>query len=472
MKKENFKLDFVVKAIQASLLQQGEIKEFAGLSTDSREPHLKNKIFVALKAQRFDGHDFLNSALKKGAVAFIVSDTQKAQNLLQHKQVSVMKVSSPLKALQDLAKVWSQHLGTKLIAVTGSNGKTSTCSMAHALFFGENVFVSPKSYNNFIGVPLSLLSVHYREAFLIQEIGTSRPGEIAFLTELCDPFISAVTMVSPSHLEGLGSTELVAQEKQDIYLKSPKATWVFNQDNSWTNKMYKKYGEGHFSNLSFSLCQKKADVSLAFKNEKAQSSLVEGHIGSVFSSAQVSFSGFSNLENLMCACTLALAAKIDPQKIWNCIPYCQLPKGRQEWFYMRDQKSSILFDAYNANPSSMHMFLESFGKFSQPKQRILIIGDMKELGKDSMFYHKELASHPTLLQSRFVIFIGEYANLMEQELKNQGFKGECVSFQQYDKKTLRVLKERWKTDDFIGIKSSRSLKLDRLFFDLTGQKIF
>ena len=458
--------DFLLKAVQGSCLQKG-FDSFNGVATDSRKS-ATGKVFFALKGSHFDGHDFLNQALEKGVEAFVISEKEKAEGLLNNKSNTLIYVSDTLKALQNLAQFWTKKMSTKIVAITGSNGKTTTRAFTQTLFSGLSPFASPKSYNNHVGVPLSLLNVDRKGAFLIQEIGSSRPGEIAFLTSLCDPVISTVTMVGPSHLEGLGSIDLIAQEKQQIYLKSQKAFWIFNRDNFYTDKMFQKLGASHPSVLTFSSRKKDTDVHLYFLKEEAQSSVIGGQIASVRSEAKVAFSGNHNLENLMCACALALGAGIDPQEIWNLIPKCRTISGRQQWIHLKDKNISILFDAYNANPSSMDSFFKSCEKFSRAGKCLFVIGDMKELGKDSVRYHTQLASQPVLLKSRFVVFVGKYASLVEEQLKQKGFKGQFIGSKTYDRQILSAVKNELKKEDMLAIKASRSLKLEQLLCDLTG----
>lgn len=462
--------EFLLKASQGLSLQKGE-KPLSSVSIDSRKAK-KDQVFFALKGKYFDGHNFLQQALQKGVGAFVVSNKKKAQDLLKNKKLTVIYVPDTLQALQDLAQSWTIKMKTKVIAITGSNGKTTSRSFAQSLLSPLSPFASPKSYNNSIGVSLSLLNVDREKAFLIQEIGTNKPGEIAVLTSLCRPVCSAVTMVGPSHLEALNSLPEIAREKQEIYLKSPKADWIFNRDNIWTEKMFQKLTPSHKNFISFSSDKKKGDVSLRFVQEKARSSLIEGHIYSVQSKAQVSFSGQPNLENLMCASALALSVGLEPKQIWNLLPQCQIPEGRQEWIQIQDKNISILFDAYNANPSSMEFFLNSCERFSKANKRLLVIGDMKELGKDSEKYHRDLAKNPTLLQSRFIIFVGEHGDLLENQLQKEKFKGQIISSKNYNKRVLSALKQELKPDDFVAIKASRSLQLEQLVFDLTGRKIF
>ena len=234
--------------------------------------------------------------------------------------------------------------------------------------------------------------------------------------------------------------------------------------------MFQEFGVSHKSTLSFSFHKKDTDVSLNFVKEEAQSSLIEGNIGSVKSKVTSSFSGSHNLENLMCACALALGAKIEPKKIWSLIPNCKPVSGRQQWIQIKEKNISILFDAYNANPSSMDVFFKSCEKFLQPNKCLFVIGDMKELGKDSVKYHKLLASQTVLLKSPFIAFIGEYANPVEEQLKQNGFKGRFIGSKIYNKHILSALKDELKSDSTLAVKASRSLKLEQLLLDLTGNK--
>ena len=457
------KTDFLLKALQVNALKSVQT-DFSGVSLDSRKD-VKDKVFFAVKGKNFDGHDFLLKAFNRGAKAFVVSEREKAQALLKNKTATLVLVPDTIKALQSLAKAWRQALEMKVIAITGSNGKSTTCAFTRVLLSDFSVFSSPKSYNNFIGLPLSLLNVNQKSAFLVQEIGTNAPGEIAFLTQMCQPMACLVTMVAPSHLEGLKNIESIAHEKRDIYLKSPKAVWAFNADNFWTKKMWKKLSKK--DSVYFSSQNQSAQIRLSFLKESSQKSVITGRIGAISSRAELLFSGQENLDNLMGACALALAVGAKPEQIWKNMPQCRLPKGRQEWFFMKDKQISILFDAYNANPSSMDFFLNSCRKFS--KQRVLILGDMKELGEKAEKYHQQLAVHPSVLEARCVFFIGEYAGLVGGELKKNNFKGLFKSSKAYNKSLLADLKSELKAGDLLALKASRSIALEHFVFNLTGK---
>ena len=174
----------------------------------------------------------------------------------------------------------------------------------------------------------------------------------------------------------------------------------------------------------------------------------------------------------MCACAMALGAGMKPQEIWQRISLCRLPAGRTQSFFSKKRDLRILFDAYNANPASMKAFFQQCAKTARPEKSLFVIGDMKELGKKASFYHKELSREPALLKSRWLAFIGEHAGLVERSLKQNGFQGVFVGADSYHRGILSALNKEAKSGDFVALKASRSLQLERLLFDLSGEKVF
>ena len=480
--------DFIISSLSDCKIKQKTDFQFKGVGIDSRKD-LKDKVFFAIKGHRFDGHDFLSSAWEQGAKAFVVSDLEKARFLLGREKISLFLVPDTLIALTQLARCWRIKQEFQVIGITGSSGKTSVCSFTKTLLSDLSPFVSPKSYNNALGVSLSLLGVQKKKALLIQEIGTNQPGEIAFLTDLCKLDLSVLIMVGASHLEGLKSLEGVAEEKQNIYLKSPSALWVFNKDNPWTKSITDKLYQLRMKSLlssqqkelktlpqkaglfSFSSKETEVDVSFKIVEQKKNHLKIKGWIGDFHSKTKISLFGKENLENLMCASTIALAMGVNPKRIWEKLPECRKPKGRQETFFLKEKEVTLCFDAYNANPSSMDFFLNYCKQSSSGEHRFLILGDMKELGTYSHKYHKDLAKHKALLSSRAIFFVGEQADLIKKELEKNQYQGFFKSFKAYDSAMSSLVKKQWQKGDFIGIKASRSLALEQLFFDLTGKNI-
>ena len=460
----------LISAIKGEILTDSFDGDLLGVCTDSRVQQ-ENRIFVALKGKNFDAHDFLQESFENGAKVFIVSDRKKAELLLKNKTITVFKVQDTTKALQELAIFWKQKLQFKVLAITGSNGKTTTKNFLQNLLSDLSVCSNPKSYNNHWGVPLSMLSVSKKDSILIQEIGTNSAGEISELTKMCSPFASTVTTVGLSHLEKLGSIENIAKEKEQIYSNSLNAKWIFNRDNLYTEQMFQKLKDSKNKIITCSKEKKDVNVHLSFVKQGAESSTIQGAIDSKSFTAEVSFFGEHNLENLMCACGLALSAGLTPEQIVSKISSCKTPSGRQELVHTLDKKSLILFDAYNANPTSMKSFFESC-KMHSTKKMAFVLGDMKELGQSSKKHHQDLANYPVLQEASFVWFVGEHADDLEAALKQKDFKGNFFKTKSYKQEHLESLKNLLKDACFLGIKASRSLQLEDLFFDLTGTQIF
>ena len=452
---------FLLNSTTGKILSLSE-ESFLGVGINSKE-NLTNKLFIAIKGKRFDGHDFLKEALSNGATGFLIHNEQKIPKELQDK--TVIQVPDILTALQSLSSQWRKKLNLKIIAITGTNGKTTTKDFVKTLMPG--VLSSQKSFNNQFGVPLSLLSEKREGVFFVQEIGTSNQGEIAPLCKMCDPYVSAVTMVGPAHLENFKSVEEIAKEKKQIYLASPNAIFVFNQDNAYTKKMYQELKSE--SCITFSSLSKTADVFFEIQKETQTDILIKGSIQNVQGQVWIPVSSI-NLENLMCASSLALACGVSPKNIWERLAFCKTPFGRHNWFQLENPNVSILFDAYNANPLSMKAFLEKCESLKM-KRKIFILGDMKELGENSEKYHTDLASSKALQEAQLIWYIGRYGDLVEKTLRGKSYGGKWMFSEVYKKKDITELKKELQSGDFIGIKASRGIGLEKVLFDLIGKTL-
>ena len=543
-------------ALEGEWILEGPAETFAGVGADTRKP-LTGQVFFALKGRRFDGHDFLPEALQKGAALLIASDAQKIQALLpfaagsaagspqnrssqnrnpqscssqsggsagrrspsrnkrraapDNVPAGLLLVKDSLAALQSLAAFWRQKLRLKLIAVTGSVGKTSVKEFTKALL-PSKTGASPGNFNNDFGAPFSLLSLKEPGRFFVQEIGASAKGEISRLTRLCDPFAVAVTTIGPAHLDGFGDMQTLASEKQQIYERAPRAFQVFNEDNPWTAQMLqerKKAAGKPEKILAFSGKNRRADVFLSIAEESGAARMkVKGLIGGREGAEEICFSGKAALQNMMCAAALALAAGVRPENIWRRLPELRLPAGRQNRIEWKERGVLILFDAYNSNPLSMEAFLEQCGKERAApvpsalatfpdgpnlegasgggrrhgetagrgssgggRRLFLILGDMLELGAEAAWRHSRLGADPVVQSADFVWHIGRHGDIVKAALcgKGSAFKGRFVQSLQYE---AGLLPERdLRAGDIAGIKASRGFRLERALFDLTGRSM-
>ncbi len=422
-------------------------------SIDSREEDLKGKIFFAIKGSRFDGHNFLKEVIVKKASALVLcattwqkikhtlafSHNSKTQSIAQsgaNPTPPVILVKDTLKALQALASYWREQNHWKLIGITGSVGKTTTKHFCLQLLQRHfKTLASVKSFNNYYGVPLSLLSAPKDLDFFIQEIGMNRQGEIAFLTKIAKPDIALVTQVGTSHIGMLGQKKDIAYEKAQIYRHAhDDATLVFNKDNVYTRKMYEKFKKQAKRAVGFSCQDKTADVFLQVKTVGLDYLVLTGHIQGVSKQVRVPVTGKAHLNNLLSAVAVAVAAGVSPSQLWEGLAHCTMPMGRNQWVNLHCG-ARALFDGYNASPESVMGMLEHFLSPVVRGKKVLILGDFLELGSFLQKWHQDLAKVLCQFQSQadeacglhLVWFIGSQAELFAKALAKAGWQKVCES---------------------------------------------
>lgn len=342
----------------------------AGISTDTRT--LKpGELFFALVGER-DGHDYVAEALERGAAGAVVQRPVGAARI---------EVPDTLKALGDLAAAYRLAVGVKVAAITGSVGKTTTKEMVgHILDAHAFTVRAPRSFNNLIGVPLTLLSATERTKFCVLEVGTSGPGEIARLAEIARPDVGVVTSVAEAHLEGLGDLAGVAREKGTLlrWLRTG-GTAIVNVDNPWTRAM----AEGRRA-VTFGLYDPKA--TYAAKNVRLRDAWLSFHVGDV--PFKVRAASQCNVYNALAAAatahTLGVPLEACAEALVDYVP----PPMRME----RVRLDGVMFvnDAYNANPVSLRSALAAFSRMRSFRKKYAVIGDMRELGGESRRLHREV----------------------------------------------------------------------------------
>ncbi|MHC4453758.1 MAG: UDP-N-acetylmuramoyl-tripeptide--D-alanyl-D-alanine ligase, partial [Planctomycetota bacterium] len=240
----SLKVSEIINATGGKLIYGNRESPIAGISTDTRSVK-HGEIFFALNGENYDGHNFIKQAIYNGAAGGVISDSKRIGDLSLNGsgKVTLIEVPDTLRALGDLAKYYRKNLKTKFIAVTGSNGKTTTKDMVyHVLKNFKNVSRSRKSFNNFIGVPLTIFGADLTHDFCIVEMGTNAPGEIRRLSEIISPDFTILTNISHTHLEGLGSIEGVANAKAEfIENMDEDGTLITNADDAWCSQIASRF---------------------------------------------------------------------------------------------------------------------------------------------------------------------------------------------------------------------------------------
>ena len=393
----------------------------------------KGSIFFAIKGENFDGNKFANEALDKGAkMAVIDSDDINFNN-----NSNIIKVDDSLKTLQDLALFHRKSVKSKIIAITGSNGKTTTKELIHSILSTSYKTISTDgNFNNHIGVPLSLLKIKDGAEFSVIELGANNFGEINFLSKITEPDYGYITNFGKAHLEGFKNISGVIKGKTELYnwLIENDKTLILNYDDP---EQLKFKSSNHFS-FGSKLNSKHVFEKIDSKNVTVKCD------GIVY---KTNLYGDYNFSNICCAISIGLEFGIKPKLIKEKLKYYSSKNNRSELIKINNK--NIVLDAYNANPTSVEFAIKSFIKNKGTKA--IVLGDMFELGENSAIEHKKIIDITDELSIDRCIFIGEeFFKLKQDSVKNIFFKTKEDFYELGD-----IIKE-----ENILIKGSRGMQME------------
>ena len=367
-------------------------KAFPKISTDSRNIE-QNTLFFALKGDNFNGNKFAAECLKKGAAYAIIDEKE------YYISGKTILVDNVLSTLSELANLHRKTLGLPILAITGTNGKTTTKELVSAVLAEKfNVCFTKGNLNNHIGVPLTLLNMNAKTQFGVVEMGANHPGEIAELCAIAEPDFGIITNIGKAHLEGFGSFEGVKATKIELfnYLKVKDGSFFYNKNNLILNDIAGKYKN-----------------KITFGNENAD--LIGEPLNSPpFIHAKVNFKkgvlylntnliGEYNFENIMAAACIGNYFNVDPLKIQTALKEYRPQNNRSQLIQRGELK--IIMDAYNANPTSMQASIKSFLS-SYNKENYLILGDMLELGDYAEQEHSRILELLDNIERSKVFLVG------------------------------------------------------------------
>lgn len=420
---------------------QGDDVVFHGVSTDSRqlEPGM---LFVALQGPNHDGHDHVTAAQAAGAVAAVVARPLPID-------IPQLVVDDTLLALGEMAAAWRQTLGTPLVAITGSNGKTTVKEMCAAIFSQVGPTLATNgNLNNNIGVPLTLLRLSAEHRYGVIEMGANHAGEIAYLTRMVAPQVALITNAGSAHLEGFGSLEGVASAKGEIYGGlAEDGVAIINADDRFA-PLWHELTEGRRV-ITFGA---DADVSATYQvDEKGQLLLWRGLDHEC--AFTLPLLGEHNLRNALAASAAALALELDSSVIAKGLQGMKPVQGR---LYLRSglENATIIDDSYNANPASLIAGLKVLAGFSG--KRYLALGDMGELGEGAQAMHREMGEQALQLG---IDRLYAYGALSRAACEGFGSEGRHFSEQQ---QLIDALRPNLHADVTVLVKGSRSSHMDRV----------
>ncbi len=424
---------------------------FEDVTTDSRKV-TDGALFVALKGEHFNGEDFAAEALHKGAAAVLVSKS--AQNISGG---VVLKVDDTLAAYRQIAGAWRNRFDIPVIAVTGSNGKTTTKDLTAAALSGlGHVQKTSGNFNNEVGVPMTLLELNDKHNAAVVEIGMRGLGQIETLAKVVRPTIGIVTNVSEAHIELLGSIENIARAKGEL-VESIKdgGTIILNADNPHTAGMKNLAGEG-VNVVTYGL-EAPADVSA--KN------ILIGSVSTEFTLScrgedfdfEIPMLGRHNVSNSLAAIAAGLTLGLSVEDIQRGVSSLTTTKMRFE--VIRRDGLTIVNDAYNASPASMRVAIKTTSEVYSGRL-IAVLGDMMELGDISEAVHREIGAE--LVESRFdtLITLGELGKFIAVGARDAGLKN-VYTFDTHEDAAKKIL-EIVRDGDTILFKASHVMHMEKI----------
>lgn len=447
-----------------------------GVGTDTRQS-LAGALFVALRGDRFDGHQFVEAAFASGAVAALVAaDSAVAAasggNAAARAARPCLVVPCTLRALQDLAAAWRRRFPGRVVAVTGSSGKTTTRRLVAGICerLGA-VAASPRSFNNHLGVPLTLLSARGRHRTLVAEIGMSRPGEIEPLSRMAAPHVAIVTMVGRAHLEALGSVEAIAREKASIARGLvPGGTLVFCADPSPLGAAVEQELRARPDVQRVTFGRAEGQLRLARRRVAGEGQLVEAAAPWGAFECHLQLPGEHNAVNALAAAGAAWRLGASPTAIADGLAAVAPADMR----LVKQRVGSVLLfnDAYNANPDAVRAALSAFSEVSvDAPRRVTILGDMLELGPASESLHAEIgaavargfAGGPPGL----AVFVGT-ASAAGAQAFERACAAPCLHVPALDDAGAAAIVAALRPGDAILLKGSRGSAMERLLSSLPG----
>lgn len=420
------------------------------VTTDTRKIE-GGELFFALRGDRFDGNQYAAQALAQGAVLAVVDDPAVIDGTQSEK---FFLVQDALLALQHLARHHRRQLSIPLIAITGSNGKTTTKELIGAVM--NQRYLTPYTqgnYNNHIGVPLSLLAIHPKADAAIIEMGANHQGEIDFLCRIAEPTHGLITNIGKAHLEGFGGIEGVKKGKSELYryLAEKDGVAFVNREERFLEELAAPVKRKIFYEKSSQPSARYAPYEM--KCIRLQPTIQAAFLGAPdrWVKFESELSGPHNFQNIMTAVAVGRYFKVPAEQIAAAIAEYRPTNNRSEW--RNWQGIRVYLDAYNANPSSVEAALTNFaGLEGQPK--LAILGDMLELGAESLYEHQKIAQIAMALDLDEIMLVGPEFAAAAQALQ-------LPHYASVEDLKASFVPEKWKGAHLM-IKGSRGMALERL----------
>jgi UDP-N-acetylmuramoyl-tripeptide--D-alanyl-D-alanine ligase len=433
---------------------------FDNISIDSRSVNA-HSLFVALVGERFDSHSFISDMIHKPVVGILIQQDKVSEEqirLWKHDNLLCISVPDTIKALGDLGHYQRKKWGGSIVGITGTNGKTTVKELtASVLATTYNTLKTSGNYNNHIGVPKTLFQIQCNHHWAVVEMGMNHPGEIAYLSQICQPDIGIITNIGPGHLEGVHSIEGVRKAKGELIQHLDKENLaILNAD----DPLVLSYCDQCKSSvLTFGLSSTAEisanEISEYIKGSRFTLMTPDGSIP-----VQLPVPGRFMISNALAAAAVGYYAKIPLKSIKTALESYEPIQGRS---FIRHHKNGILIidDTYNANPASMRAAIDSLKQIGNDNHRYFVCGDMYELGPKTKQYHKEIGAYAAKAGLSGIFAIGECASDVLNGAIEEGFDPKLLDSGTH-KEIAKLLLELLKPGDWLLVKGSRAMKMEQV----------
>jgi UDP-N-acetylmuramoyl-tripeptide--D-alanyl-D-alanine ligase len=455
----------IVLATGGTILRRGKRDRFGEVVTDSGKVK-RGSVFVALKGERLDGHRFVRDAVRRGAGCVVIDRDLRRSDF---GGAAAIRVRDTLAALGDLAHYRRETYGPKILAITGSNGKTTTKEMLAAILEEASLEGAPLrgkvlktegNFNNLVGLPLTLLRLRKKHKAAVIELGTNHPGEIDRLAEIADPDMGIITSVAAAHLEGLNSLAGVAREKGALYRRiQPSGMIAVNRDDPWVRRLGDRFKGKKITYGS------EGDVRAErWRPLGAKGTLLHLRAGGRHARIRLNFIGEHNVINATAAAAMAYGLGVSLPAIRRGLEKAKPFRMRMELDRWRNV--GIINDAYNANPASMAAAVKTLAAIECHGRRSAVLGDMFELGRHSGQQHLRLGRQVARARLDRLYLLGAHAKQVRKGALGAGMPAERIVIGKDHADIASRLRSDLTEGDWLLVKGSRGMKMETVLDQL------
>ena len=451
-----FTIADILKATGGKLISGDGTGNITEINTDTRVIG-ENMLFVALIGASFDGNNYVEQAVKAGAVGCVVSRETKADT-------NLILVEDTTRALGQIAKYHKERFSVPFVGVTGSVGKTTTKDMIScALSAKFNVLKTQKNFNNHIGLPLTLLRLENQHQIGVVEMGMSGFGEIDYLASLTKPDVAVFTNIGLSHVEKLGSRENILKAKSEIlnHLRADGLV-VFCADDDLLITLKGKTSHRY---IGYGIENKEADITATNITAKDTSTSFDINYEGKTYQAEIPVLGDHNVKNALASFAVALHFGVEPEEVIKALT--EFVPGQMRQNILHANGITVINDCYNASPSSAEAGLKILGQL-KGSRKIAVLGDMLEMGELSDYAHRLVGKYVVESGTDFLITVGEKSTVIAEGAVENGLASENTASFKTNAEAIEFIDSFIKKDDVVLVKASRGMKLEEISEHILG----